>query len=316
MQGMMNVGIIGSGANMNRHVMTLKKIQDVRIIGCYSSMNRQKKIADSNGIAVYPDPDSLIDDADAIIMTDSDKHHNKLVVKTIRKAKHVLLYPMMVRSIHEAMQFMKLAHEANVLLKVGNVGNINLYGLQRMMPGDSGIKFIELHYYKCITKTPAANPILEALLINAQVIQSLVKSQILSVKAKGLIMSSVKPEIVNARLEFHNGCTVNITCNLVAARDDFQATIVLKDRCIKYDFLTQKLTSWNIQPKRNHYNSPFFIDNVKITHHDLLLDELTDFISSSGSEAKHHISTESGFEPFLLTEKILEKVRKSVIQYT
>ncbi len=313
---MINIGIIGSGANTNRHIRTLRRIRDVSIAGQYSSDIQEKHVASSNNVVIYTDPDSLFDNCDAVIVTDSGTINDKLVTKALKKAKHVLLYPIMLQSINEAMQFVKLAHEANVFLRVGSIGSINLQGLHRMIPDASETKFIELHYYKCITKTSSVNPILEGLLINAQVIHSLVKGQILSIKAKGVTMAATKPEIVSVRLEFDNGCAVNITCNVVAARDDYQATIVLKDRCIKYDFISNKITSWNIQHKKEGEDPPLIIDNVALENTDPLYEELSSFILSSTSKSKHHIDTENGFEPFVLTEKILEKVRKSVIQYT
>ncbi|MBN1158352.1 MAG: Gfo/Idh/MocA family oxidoreductase [Bacteroidales bacterium] len=313
---MMNVGIIGSGASFDRHIRILDEIQDVRIVGYYSFGIPLTDITFSNVVAAYHSPDLLIDGADAMIFSGPGRLHNKLVEKALRKGKHILLHPMAIRSSDEAMQLVKLAREANVMLKVHNVGSINLKGLQKMIADVSGIKFIELHYYRNIHQRTVSNPILEDLLINTQVVSTLVKGQVLSVKAKGLSMLSAIPEIINARLEYNNGCAVNITCNIVAARDDFQATIILKDRCIKYDFISHKLTSWNIQHKKNHNDSPLIIDNIEIENPDPLLDELSGFILSAGSGCKHQDETECGFEPFILTERILEKVRKSVIQYT
>lgn len=312
----MNVGIIGSGINLNRHVRILRKIQDVRIVGHCSSCVSQKNLPGSNDLDHYPDPDSLIDDSDVMIVADSGYLNYKLVVKTLRKAKHVFLYPTVVRSANDAMQLVKLAREANALLKAGNVGSINLKGLHGMITDVSGIKFIELHYYKSIRQSSSADSIPEALLINTQVVHSLVKSPVLSVKAKGLSMLSVKPEIVNARLDYNNGCAVNLTCNTVAARDDFESTIVLKDKCIKYDFISHTLTTWKIQHKISHKDSPLIIDNVEIEHTDPLFDELSGFILSAGSGSRHQTDNECGFEPFMLAERILEKVRKSVIQFT
>jgi len=142
------------------------------------------------------------------------------------------------------------------------------------------------------------------------------KSQILSIKAKGLTMLSQKPEIINARLEYDNACAVNITCNVVAIHDDFQGTIVLKDGYIKYDFISHKLTSWNMQRTNNINGSPLNVDHIKIATNDVVFEELSNFVSSAISVPRHHETYDFGFEPFILTERIMEKVRKSVIQYT
>lgn len=312
----MNVGIIGSDSFMNKHIRALNNIKDVSITGRYFAGKKENDSENLDQVLDFGDPYELLDHADALIITDRGSLDSTLVVKALKRSKHIFLYPTTVCSVNEAMEFVKLAHEANAILRIGNMGCYNLKGLLKMIPDIPGIKFIELHFYKSIAKSQPVNPIFEALLITTQIINSLVKSQILSVKAKGLMMLSNKPEIINSRLEYDNGCAVNITCNVVAAKDDFQGTIVLKDRCMKYDFISRKLTSWNIKQARENNGSPLHIDQIEIAKHDIIFEEIEGFIHAAISGHKHHETNDNGFEPLFLTDRILEKVNKSVIQHT
>jgi hypothetical protein len=174
----------------------------------------------------------------------------------------------------------------------------------------SGISFIDIQYNRVFVKSFNPNPVSEALLIICQVIRALVKSQLHSLKVKGLPLASEKPDIVNARLEFNNGCIVSLNCNIVAAADDFKGMILINDTCISFDLLRNKFTTWNINEVKNENGEPLTIKNPDPENNDLLLDELKGFVSSAASIPKYHAINDFGFEPYILTERILEKIRK------
>lgn len=313
---MMNVGIFGSGAVTNRHIRNLKKYPDVRIIGRWSSDPRQKPVNGATGTIEYENPEKLLEDVDGIVVTETGNMPLQLVEKALRQARHVFMYPNLVSTAEEALHLIKLAQEADAVLHAGLIGSFDPNSLAKSIPDVKEIKFFELHYYKGIGKSLSGRSIYNALMIIAQIIHSLVKSQILSLKAKGLIMDSSNPEMISARLEYSNGCAVNITCNLLAARDDFHGSVVLNDRCIKFDLIKQKMTSWNIQRNRDSSEPPLYVQNLAVENRDVLDQELRSFIRFSSNRSEHRCNNDCGFEPFLLTERILEKVKKSVIQYS
>ena len=307
----MNIGIIGSDYSINRHIISLKKINGINITGLYQSGKQHKDCFDFYNIPFYRSPDQLIDDTDSLIVSDQNGCFNsRIVINALRRGRHIFLYPQIVRSVNEAVQLTKLACEANVVLRVGNIGLMNMSSLLNLAHDISGLSFIDIHYNKVYVKSFNSNPIFEALLIISQAVSTLVKSQLHSVKAKGLPTASDKPDIVNARLEFNNGCLVNINCNIVAATDDFKGLMIIKDTCISFDLIRKKFTSWNIQHVKNDFSEPTTIKSAETENNDLLLEELKGFVTSAAAVPEYHAANDFGFEPFILTERILDKVRK------
>jgi hypothetical protein len=313
---MIKVGIVGSFSAINTHVNALGKIHDILITGRWFTNDSQESVHNPETSSEYKNPENLLENSDVLIITEAGGFCFRLAVSALRMARHVFVYPAIVGSANEASQLIKLAREANVVLKAGKTGRTDIRGLLQAIYDHSGISMIELQHYHKLSASGKQNSISEALLADLEVINSLIYKRIVSIKAKGLSMLNSYPEIINARFEFDNGCAVNYTCNLVAAHNKFLATIVLKNRILEYNFITHKLTSWLVHPTNNNEENPILIESLHIATSDSLSNELADFINLIQTRPALISQNENGFEPYFMADRILEKVKKTFIQYT
>jgi hypothetical protein len=313
---MINVGIVGTFSAINRHVNALGKIHDILITGRWITNGGQESALNSETGIECKDPEKLLEKSDVLVITEVGNFCFRLAVTALRMARHVFVYPTIVSSVNEASQLIKLAREANVILKAGKTGKTDFRGLLQSIHDYSGISMIELQHYHKLSASGKQNSISEALLTDLEIINSLIFKRIVSIKAKGLSMLSSYPEIINARFEFDNGCAVNYTCNLVAAYNKFLGTIVIQNRILKYNFLTHKLTSWFVHPTNNNEENPIFTESGHVAVSDSLSNELIDFFNLIRTRPALISQNENGFEPYFLTDRILEKVKKTFIQYT
>jgi hypothetical protein len=311
---MINVGIVGSFSAIKRHTNALSKIQDIRITGRWISSGVQDSALDTDTGISCSEPDIVLEKVDALILTDAGNFCNRLAIAVLRKARHLFLYPLVVRSVNEASQLIKLAREANVILKCGRTGNISILGLIKALPDIHGISMIELQHYSKISEAGKPYNISEALLSDIEIINNLIQARIISIKAKGLCMLSSQPEIINARLEFDNGCAVNYNCNLVAAHNEFMITIVVKNKILKYNFITNEFTGWYLQRTINQSESPIFVESIHFEQTDPLWVDLSDFFNLIHSCPAFLPINDNGFESYVLTDRILEKVMKTLVQ--
>ncbi len=310
---MIQVGIVGSLAAINRHADALGKIQDIRITGCWIPN-------DGDGLATRAETGELCtstaqitSSSDVLIIATCDEFSRGLATHALREARHVFVYPGIAHSVNDATQLVKLAREAGVILRAGKTGNYNVKGLMGALHDHADINMIELqHDYRIPDHSRIRMP--DAVLADLEVISSLVGARTISIKAKGHSMLSCEPDIINARLEFDNGCAVNYNCSLVAAQNEFLCTLVLKDRVLKYNFITGELTSSSVQQSGNPVNEPIHIEHIRVGNPDTLTLELTDFFSHILSGTVFLSMNESGFEPFMLTDRILERVMKTLVR--
>ncbi|HJZ39303.1 MAG TPA: Gfo/Idh/MocA family oxidoreductase [Bacteroidales bacterium] len=313
---MINVGIVGSFSAINKHTNALGKIPDTRITGRWIPEDGGDTALEFETGNSCIHPEELAENSDALIITGSGRFCSSLVVAALRKAKHVFLYPAVLNSVNEANQLIKLAREANVILKAGKTGKTDARGLTDAIHDPSGISMVELQHYHRLSDADNHHTISEALLTDLEIVNSLIRARVISIKAKGLCMLSPQPEIINARLEFDNGCAVNYNCNLVAAQNEFLGTVVLNNRILKYNFITHELTNWFIHRINNQDENPILTESRRVEHTDLLATELSDFLNNIHSDQAFLSLRDSGFEAFLLADRILEKVMKTLVRCT
>jgi hypothetical protein len=310
---MINVGIAGSFSTITRHTYALNKMQDIRITGRWITSGSKDNAVDMESGITCADPEIIIGKSDVMIITDAGVLGSRLAIIALRKARHVFLYPWVIHSINEAHQLIKLAREANVILKCGRTGKTGINGLLNAMPDIEAIGIIEFQHCIKISKSNNSIGISEVLLGDIEIVNSLVHARNISIKAKGLSLLSSQPEIINARLEFDNGCAVNYYCNRIASQNEYFIAIVLKDSILRYNFITNELTGWYLQHSINQ--NPIFIENFQVEKTDYLLDDLSVFFELIRSGPAFLSIYDNGFESFVLADRIHEKVLKTLAQY-
>jgi hypothetical protein len=310
---MINVVIVGSLLAIKRHADALKDFHDIRITGQWISEGEQDTAMDLEQGMICTLPEKILENADAAIITNEGNFCSQVVITALRNAKHVFLYPCVLQSVNEATLLIKMAREANVIFKAGKTGSMNTSILFQALPRHSEIIMADLQHSHPITDN-GHDGISGAMLPDLDIICSLINTRVTSIKAKGMGMISPLPEILNARLEFDNGCMVNYNCSLVAAQPEFRMNLVMKNRILKYDFLTGELISWFVQQTDQPTSNPIFIESAHIITGDSLVPELTDFIDLIVSGPAFLSINDNGLESYLLADRIMDKVMKTIVR--
>jgi hypothetical protein len=309
----MKVGIAGTVSAINRHVLALSKMQDIRITGCWTVSGPAGEVIDPDSGKTI-DAEEIPDRADALIITDPGDFYNQLAILALRNARHVFLYPSVIRSINEVYQLIKLAREANVILKCGRTGKLGMRGLTGIIKNLNDISMIEFQHVMKISGA-ASPPISDILLGDMEILGRLVRAHNTFIKAKGLCMFSAQPEIINARLEFDNGSAVNYYCNKVGTQNEHMITVVLKDSVLKYSLISNELSGWYLKRAMNQNENPIFIENIQVEQTDYLFDDLRSYFNLIHSGPAFLSIYDNGFESYVLTDRILEKVSKTLVQF-
>jgi predicted dehydrogenase len=312
---MINVGIAGTLPAIKRHIDALNGLQDIRITSCWIIGNSKDAAIHMETGSVCSDPDQVIGKSEVLILTDAGNFSNLLAATALKKARHVFLYPTVISSINEVYQLIKLAREANVILKCGRTGNAGINGLLKAIPELRDIAIIEFQHCINHNQQVESDLLFNLLLGDIEIINYLVHARNTSIKAKGLAMLSSHPEIISARLEFDNGCAVNYYSNTLAMQNDHHITIVLKDSLLKYSFITNELSRWLLKRTFNQNENPIFIEKIQVESTDSLCDDLSGFINLIRSGPAFLSIYDNGFEPLVLADRINEKIQKTLVQY-
>lgn len=308
---MINVGIAGSYAGISRHKSALSQLSEIRIAGTWS-VGSSETISDLSTGLVLTGFEKILDKIDVLIITDAGKIYNQLAISALRKARHVFLYPSVLSSTNEVYALIKLAREANVILKCGKTGKLSLKNLLNHISNPSEIGIIEYQHVFMMNNAEKISPLPDILLADMEIILRLIRARNTSIKAKGLSMISGKADVINARMEFDNGSAVNYYCNTLGTHCEHAITILLNNSILKYNILKNELSGWYL---KNHQGNPVFIESLKMEQPDYLVDDLLSFFNLIQSGSAFLSIYDNGLESFILTERVLEKVMKTLVQY-
>jgi predicted dehydrogenase len=308
---MIKLGIIGHPLNIITQLQKAVHQHDICLCG-YFSENINNPEYNNPALPEYKTTDKLIADSDAIIIaTDNSEYYNTAVL-ALKSAKHLFMPITLLNSVSEANKLIKLASEANVILKVFRPETF-FTDQFRDLGINGGVWLIEMHHFTC---TPEENPSKQMffnLVYNLDLILGLTHSNIAGLKATGLNMLSDKTDIINTRIDFDNGCSATLTCSNASLKEEHIATIIQKDKIIHIDFVREDAMIWNINKPAN--TSQAIIPGL---HHfkkpEGLSEGLNSFIKLLKEKNRLLNNPEDNFKSFVLAHRIIDKVNKTTLQ--
>ena len=305
---MIKLGIIGQPLTIISHLPSSEHLNEIIWTGFFSGNSHGSD-------ALYPlmhnitNVELLISGSDALIIAGNKSEYYNLAVMALKHAKHLFLPVSLLQTVAEANKLIKLASEANVVLKVYKSG---------IFPADFSKKFvfngdiwlIELHHDVKVTEGNSGKNLFMNLLHNLDFILGLTRSNVVSLKATGLNLLSAGVDIVNTRIDFDNGCSATLTCNCASVKDEHTGTIVLKDKIMRIDFIREDAIVWNVT-RSDQINDTITTDKINLEHCNDLTANLLSFITLLHDKNHLLVNSEDGFRSFILATKIMDRVNKS-----
>ena len=186
---------------------------------------------------------------------------------------HVFIEKPITSTIQEADLLLKLANKQKKIIQVGHIEQFNpafnAIDLSNIKP-----TFIEAHRLSPFPNRGTDVPVVLDLMIHdIGVILSIVRKEVKEIRAFGQSIVSDTTDLANARIEFINGCVVNLTTSRISFKKMRKMRIFQNHRYVNIDFLNKTVDdykSFNKKPDNNSQNKIFTIDgpNKKYIKHN------------------------------------------------
>ncbi len=247
-QIMLKIGVIGAGNLGESHIKLLKGINDFELVGFYDADESYKnKVASKLNVHSFNSYEDLIHQVDAVDIVKPSISHFDYAVNAIKQSKHVFIEKPVTNTVDEAKQLLELSEEANVKVQVGHVERFNP-AFKAALPYISDPKFIESHrMIKFDSKTADIPVVMDLMSHDLDIILSVVKSNIKNIRAEGVKVVGSTPDIVNAVVEFDNGCVANLTASGISLKDERISKFYQKDAHIKIDYFSQETSLFSLK---------------------------------------------------------------------
>lgn len=290
--------------------------QSELIAVCDTHSQTCAEIANKLKVEAVADYRSLADRVDAVSIAAPTPNHHEIAKYFLQKGIHVLLEKPIATTLEEADDLIACAKQNNVILQIGHLERYNnaIKAIEPVVTNPLFIESVRLAPFKL--RGTDINVILDLMIHDIDIIQSIVKADIVEIRANGAPVLSEFVDIANARIEFANGCVANVIASRVSLKMERRLRIFQQDCYIGMDLDNKKLS---IHRKGSGEMFPG-IPNISSENHeydkgDALKDEIDDFLNCIIKGGRPRVTGEDGKQALATAIKITRIVRQQVEQF-
>jgi len=237
--------------------------------------------ADDFGCRALTDYRQVIGEVDAVSIAVPTVRHFDIARDFLDAGVHVLLEKPIASTLEEARALTRLARERGVVFQVGHLERFNAAFLD-LAGFTLNPLFIESHRVAPFKpRGTDVSVVLDLMIHDIDLILGMVKSPVRSLAASGTPVLSDGLDIVNARLEFENGCVANVTSSRVSVKSERRMRIFQPEAYISIDFQNCGLAIHRIGNREMFPGVPEILrEETSIEENDALLREIESFLSA------------------------------------
>ncbi len=245
---------------------------------------------------------------DVASVATSTPQHCEIAGWLLQAGIHVLVEKPITTTVAEASTLIALAAASGRVLQVGHLERFNP-ALLAAEPLLHSPRFIECHRLAPFRERGTdVNVVLDLMIHDIDLLQSVVRSEVVSLDAVGSPVFSGETDIANARLRFANGCVANVTASRVSMKTERKMRIFMDEAYLSIDLQQKILTSIRkrtLAPGEG--GLPVSIDEQSFEQGDALRAEVDAFLAACRGERAPAGSGEGGPRAVQLANEITER---------
>lgn len=232
------VGVAGVGRLGQLHARLYREVEGAHLAGVYDTdAARAQTLANELGVRRFETFDELLAATAAVNIVVPTVSHFELGQQALAASKHTFIEKPITTTVDEAGELIALAAQQQRVLQVGHIERFNA-ALRALDNFALAPRFIESH--RLASFDPRGTDVavvLDLMIHDIDIILTLVKSPLTRIDANGVAVVSDEPDIANARLQFANGCVVNVTASRISQNKMRKMRIFQRDAYVSIDFL-------------------------------------------------------------------------------
>ncbi len=231
------VAVIGVGHLGSLHTKMFSENPSAFLAGVFDADSaRAKEKAELYHCQAFSSIDEALNAVKAVSIATPTTLHFEVAKQAIERGIHVFIEKPITTTTEQARTLVALAKQYNVKIQVGHIERFNpaLLALERF---NINPMFIESH------RLAQFNPrgtdvavVLDLMIHDIDIILSFVNSPVKSIHANGIAVVSDTVDIANARIQFENGCVVNVTASRISQKKMRKMRMFQRDAYISIDF--------------------------------------------------------------------------------
>jgi predicted dehydrogenase len=274
--------VVGVGYLGRFHAQKYQKLPQAELVAvCDNNAEQALKIADELNTKALTDYHLLAGQVDAVSIAVPTPLHYETAKFFLEQGIHVLIEKPITTNIEEAKHLIELAEQRNLTLQVGHLERFNnvLKAARPILKDPRFIESVRLAPFKL--RGTDVNVVLDLMIHDIDIIQSLVPAKITHISANGASVLSEFIDLANARIEFDNGCVANVTASRISIKQERRIRIFQHDTYVSLDLDKKKLYSHQKGAGEMFPGVPNITSQEQsFDPGDALLDQIISFIDS------------------------------------
>jgi predicted dehydrogenase len=268
------------------------------------------EVAAEVGCRAVADYRDILGEVDAVSIATTTPAHFPIARECLERGVHVLVEKPITETPDQARTLIEAANRRGCILQVGHLERFNSAILA--LEGVLGTpRFIESHRLAPFKERGTdVNVVLDLMIHDIDLIQSLVGSPIVSIDAVGTSVFSRELDIANARIRYANGCVANTTASRVSMKMERKLRLFQDDAYVSID-LQQKVLTIVRKPPAGAAVTPgqVTIEERSFEQGDALRFEIEAFLRSIREGRPPVVSGEDGLRALETAIRITELVQ-------
>ena len=303
--------VIGVGYLGRFHAQKYAALPGCELVAVVDSHEAARTaVAAELGVPSLADYRQLLGQVDAVSIVTQTPAHFEIAAEFLRHGAHVLVEKPMTETLQQARALIDLAQAQGKVLQVGHLERFNA----AILAAESSLRaprFLECHRLAPFRERGTdVNVVLDLMIHDIDILQSIVKSPIVSIDAVGTPVFSDEIDIANARLHFANGCVANTTASRVSLKTERRLRVFQDDAYISIDLQQKILTVIRKRPPGAEPSPlPVTIEEQNLDQGDALKAEIESFLHCVRTGAAPVVSGEDGLLALETALRITEQVK-------
>ena len=255
---------------------------------------------------------SLLGEVDAVSIATITPAHYAIAADFLRHGAHVLVEKPITETVAQARELIDLALANKRVLQVGHLERFNP-AVVAAEPHLRAPRFIECQRLAPFKQRGTdVNVVLDLMIHDIDIIESIVHSDIESIDAVGSPVFSDEIDIANARLRFVNGCVANTTASRVSLKTERKLRVFNADAYVSIDLQQRILTVVRKRVGAAGDALPVQIEEQSFDQGDALRAEIESFLNCIREGCQPVVTGEDGLRALQTAVRITAQVEAGV----
>jgi predicted dehydrogenase len=303
--------VIGVGYLGRFHAQKYAGLPESQLVAVVDARpDTRDKVAAEVGCRAVADYRDILGEVDAVSIATTTPAHFPIARECLERGVHVLVEKPITETPDQARALIETASRRGCTLQVGHLERFNsaIIALEGVLGTP---RFIESHRLAPFKERGTdVNVVLDLMIHDIDLIQSLVGSPIVSIDAVGTSVFSRELDIANARIRYANGCVANTTASRVSMKTERKLRLFQDDAYVSID-LQQKVLTIVRKPPAGTAVTPgqVSIEERSFEQGDALRFEIEAFLRSIREGRPPVVSGEDGLRALETAIRITELVQ-------